>query len=172
MKINMIDGNRLIEALSLPSHDKRVLELLKELGLKRPVKDESYDGVSIIMEDPSGKERFEVYFDEDRETQKQKEGAYGNVDFYLNAIAVQSSDFISPPFGIEWSDSYEEIKAILGNKADYRDDKRYKKIWKFKDDEKEYRFVIRFNKDYVNIKNFLLLPHNNERKYTLEINKD
>jgi len=89
-----IDGNRLVEALSLPSHDKRVLNLLKDLGLKRPMKDENYDGVSIILEDPSGKEKFEIDFEEDCETEKQKQRAYGNVDFYLNAIAVKKSDII------------------------------------------------------------------------------
>ena len=78
-----------------PSHDKKVLELLKELGLKRPVKDENYDGVSILeeLEDESGY----LTFDEDCETQKQKERAYGNVDFYLNGISVKNSDLISPP---------------------------------------------------------------------------
>ena len=168
----MIDGNRLVEALSLPSHDKRVLELLKDLGLKRPVKDENYDGVSIIMEDPSGKEQFEVYFNEKCETEKQKQGFYGNVDFYLNAIAVKNSNIISPPFAIEWSDSYEEVKAILDKKANYKNDKKYRKIWILEDAEKKYLYDIRFSKEYSKIENFLLKSHNNERKYTLEINKD
>lgn len=168
----MIDGNRLVEALSLPSHDKRVLDLLKELGLKRPVKDENYDGVSIIMEDPSGEERFEVYFNEKCETERQKKGVYGNVDFYLSAIAVKNSHFISPPFGIEWSDSYEEVKAILGKKANYKNEKKYRKIWLLKDNEKEYLNNIRFSKNYSTLENFLLKSHDNEIKYTLEINKD
>ncbi len=47
----MIDGNRLVGALSLPSHDKRVLDLLKDLELKRPVKDENYDGNSYCPKD-------------------------------------------------------------------------------------------------------------------------
>ena len=167
----MIDGNRLVEVLSLPSHDKKVLELLKELGLKRPVKDENYDGVSIVMEDPSGKERFEIYFDEDTETEKQKKGIYGNVDFYLNGATVRKSDGILPPFGIEWSDSYEEIKAILGKKADLTN--KYKdKIWLLEDDEKKYLLNMGFTTEEWKIKEWGISSYNNDRQYKMLINKD
>jgi len=165
----MIDGNRLVEALSLPSHDKRVLALLKELGLKRPAKDENYDGVSIILEDPSGQEGFEIDFDEDHETEKQKKGFYGNADFYLNGITIFPSDSISPPFGIQWSDSYEEVKAILGRKADYiNEDKN--KIWILEDDEKKYILNMNFKDDQI--VRITLLPYNSDIKYEFFENKD
>ncbi len=165
----MIDGNRLVEALSLPSHDKRVLNLLKDLGLKRPVKDEDYNGVVLTMEDPSGKERFEIDFDEKAKTKKQKEGAYGNVDFYLNAISISPSDFISPPFGIQWSDSYEEVKAILGKKADYKN-KYNDKIWILDDNEK--RYILNINFDENQITSVALLPYNFDIKYRFIENED
>ena len=165
----MIDGNRLVEVLSLPSHDKRVLDLLKELGLKRPVKDENYDGVSIIMEDPSGQEGFELDFDEDCETQKQKERAYGNVDFYFNGVTIFPSDAISPPFGIQWSDSYEEVKAILGKKADYLNEDK-NKIWILDDDEKKYILNINFKDNKV--ARITLLPYNFDIKYEFIKNID
>ena len=165
----MIDGNRLVEALSLPSHDKRVLELLKELGLKRPVKDENYDGVVLTMEDPSEEERFEIDFDEKCKTEKQKEGAYGNVDFYLNAIAVQNTDFITPPFGIDWSDSYEEVKSILESKADYTN-KYNDKIWILNDDEKKYILNISFGENKIS--SITLLPYNFDIKYKFINNED
>ena len=165
----MINGNRLVEALSLPSHDKRVLELLKELGLKRPVKDENYNGVSILEELNNEKGYFT--FNEKCRTKKQKDKAYGAVDFYLNGITIQSSDFISPPFGIEWSDSYEEVKAILGRKADFKN-KRDNKIWLLADEEKEYRLNIAFYDSFNDIKKFSLSPHDEDIVYTTEANQD
>ena len=166
----MIDGNRLVEALSLPSHDKRVIELLKELGFKRPMKDENYDGVAIIYRDEN--EYFQIDFDEDIETDKQKNNDYGIVDFYLNIISFRKNDIFTPPFGIEWSDGYEEVKAILDKKADYKDSKRCKKTWILEDTEKKYILNIQFNLDYNSIKKITLLPFNSERKYTLEKNED
>ena len=165
----MIDGNRLVEALSLPSHDKRVLELLKELGLKRPVKDENYDGVSILEELNNEKGYFT--FDEKCETKKQKDKAYGAVDFYLNGITIQSSDFISPPFGIGWSDSYEEVKAILGRKADFTN--KYKhKIWILDDDEKKYLLNIAFTQNGVSIRKWGVSPYDDDFQYKMLVNKD
>jgi len=158
----MIDGNRLVEVLSLPSHDTRVVNFLKDLGLKRPVKDEDYNGVVLTMEDPSEKERFEIDFDEKCKTKKQIAGAYGNVDFYLNAITVQNSDLITPPFGIDWNDSYEEVKSIMDSKADYTN-KYNDKIWILNDDEKKYILNIGFGENKIS--SITLLPYNFDIKY-------
>ena len=163
----MIDGDRLVEALSLPSHDKRVLELLKELGLKRPVKDENYDGVSILEELDDESAYFT--FNEKQRTTKQKAKAYGAVDFYLNGVTIFPSNLISPPFGIQWSDSYEEAKAILGKKADYINEDK-DKIWILDDGEKKYILNMGFKDG--RIYRITLLPYNNDIKYEFFKNED
>jgi len=165
-----IDGNRLVEVLSLPSHDKRVLSLLKELGLKRPVKDENYNYVAIVLTDPTGAGSFEIDFDEDCETEKQKNGAYGNVDFYLNAIAINNNIKISPPFGIDWDNSYEICKRKLNKKADFQN-KKGDKLWLLSDNEKEYILNISFLDDGT-IKRYIILPFNTDRKYVLIKNEE
>ena len=167
MKIN---GDRLVEALSLPSHDKRVLDLLKDLGLKRPVKDENYDYVSIILTDPTGEESFEIDFDEDCKTEKQKSGAYGNIDFYLNGIAIHSNSKITPPFEINWDDDYQNIKAKIGKRADFLN-KYGHKLWLLEDSEKKYLLNVAFLENGT-AKKYTLLPYNEDRTYVFTENKE
>lgn len=170
--MEIIDGNRLVEALALPSHDKRVLSLLKELGLKRPMKDENYDGVSHfeIIED----EKSELMFDEKQITQKQQSGAYGKAEFYLNQIAVGSKDLITPPYGIEWGDDYATVKNKIGKKADYGNEyKKTQRSWLLEDEEKKFFLRIVFdNEKFEKLISYSMAPFDKDVNYTMPINEE
>jgi hypothetical protein len=167
-----IDGDRFVEALSLPSYDKRVLTLLKELGLKRPMKDENYNYVSINK--VTSDEKVEIEFDEDLETLKQKESFYKNVDFFLQGITVNKDEKYFPPMNLNWDDSYEKVKEKIGKKADFKNEKgKYKrKIWLLEDEEKRYFLNMAFDNDFIQIMNFTLIPYNSERKYVSPKNEE
>jgi hypothetical protein len=167
-----IDGDRFVEALSLPSYDKKVLSLLKELGLKRPMKDENYNYVSV--NEVTSDEKVEFGFNEKLKTLKQKKGFYKNVDFFLQGITVGSDDKFSPPMGIKWDNSYERVKKEIGKKADFKDEEgRYKrKLWLLEDQEKKYFLNISFNNEFSKIMNFTLIPHDDKVKYIMPKNEE
>lgn len=169
--MEQINGNRLVEVLSLPSHDKKVLSLLKELGLKRPMKDENYNGVRIYGELDYGY----FLFEEDLVTEKQRNGNYGRVDFYLNEIAVGNKQTnITPPYDINWKDDYATVKKKIGKKADYNNEyTKEQKSWLLEDEEKKFFLRIVFeNEKFENIKEYSMTPFDKDIEYTMPINEE
>ena len=167
-----IDGDRFLEVLCLPSYDEKVLSLLKDLRLKRPMKDEDYNYVCISRE--TDDEKVEIDFTEELRTIKQKQGFYKNVDFFVADISIQRDEKYSLPFGILWDDSYEKVKEKIGKKADFKieNGRNRRKIWMLKDEDKEYLLNINFYDDYKEIKFFLLGAYDNDVKYLMPKNEE
>jgi hypothetical protein len=169
--MEIIDGTRLVEALALPSHDKKVLSLLKELGLKRPMKDENYDGISTYAE----LDHAYFLFNESIITEKQRSNAYGKIDFYVKEISVKHKQTnISPPFDIEWGDNYDTVKQKIGKKADYGNEyTKEQKSWLLEDEEKIFFLRMIFdNTKFERLITYSMAPFNKDANYTMPINED
>ena len=108
----LIDGNNMIELLSLPEWDDRVLDMLEEFGEERPKVIDGNTTIFITRKDYG----FEMMFDEVVSTKKQIE-MEGQGNLYLNQIVLKRETKIKLPFGIETSDNYEVICTKIGRKA-------------------------------------------------------
>ncbi len=130
----LIDGNNMIELLSLPEWDDRILDMLEEFGEKRPVYDPNDTTIFIK---PAGYD-IEMMFDARNRTEKQKEMA-GQGNLYFNQIILKNITTIKLPFSIEMGDNYETISKKIGKKADYTN--KYDSVsrhWLLDDGEKQY----------------------------------
>ncbi|MBU3013275.1 hypothetical protein KO488_00805 [Poseidonibacter lekithochrous] len=136
----LLDGNNMIEMLSLPEWDDRVLDMLEEFGEERPKVIDGNTTIFITRKDYG----FEMMFDEVASTEKQKENI-GQGNLYFNQIILKNDTKIKLPFGIETSDNYEAICKKIGKKADSKN--KYVKNrfrWILNDKEKEYFINIVF----------------------------
>lgn len=130
----LLDGNNMIELLSLPEWDERILDMLEEFGEERPVYDPNDTTIFIK---PAGYD-IEMMFDDWTTTEKQKKMA-GQGNLFLSQISLKNTTKIKLPFGIEAGDNYETISKKIGKKADYTN--KYDSVsrhWLLDDGEKQY----------------------------------
>ena len=144
----LIDGNNMIELLSLPEWDDRVLDMLEEFGEERPKVIDGNTTIFITRKDYG----FEMMFDEVVSTKKQIE-MEGQGNLYLNQIVLKRETKIKLPFDINVNDNYKTIAKKIGKKANYKNKHRDEKLhWLLDDGEKKYFIGIDFeNNSYEKI---------------------
>jgi len=157
----LLDGNNMIELLSLPEWDDRILDMLEEFGEERPV----YDPESTSFITPQGY-GFEMMFTTRLHTEKQKEMA-GQGNLFLSQIVLHDDTTIKLPFGIAMGDDYESISQKIGKKVDYKnkyDDTRL--TWLLDDGEKKYFLGCNFeDNSFHELKRLSLTLFDKEMNY-------
>ncbi|XOB63271.1 hypothetical protein ACMC56_05540 [Campylobacterota bacterium DY0563] len=158
----LLDGNNMIELLSLPEWDEKIIDMLEEFGEERPVYDPNDTTIFIK---PAGYD-IEMMFDDWIITDKQKEMA-GQGNLYFNQIILKNTTKIKFPFGIEAVDNYKTISKKIGKKADYTnkyDDTRL--TWLLDDGEKKYFLGCNFDDQSFNtLKRISLTLYDKEIDY-------
>lgn len=158
----LIDGNNMIELLSLPEWDDRILDMLEEFGEERPVYDPNDTTIFIK---PAGYD-IEMMFDESCHTLRQKEDV-GQGNLYFNQITLNYTTKIKLPFGIKAGDNYETISQKIGKKADYKN--RYITHyyhWVLDDGKKTYSLNCDFTDESLTSWNQIWFQlHDKDRNY-------
>lgn len=136
----LIDGNNMIEMLSLPEWDDRIIDMLEEFAEKRPVLGINDTDVFIM---PDGY-NLQMMFDERCITDDQLKLKSGG-NLYLNQISINQPSKIILPFKLEFSDSYEIMSQKIGRKPDFRNKRKKEKFnWLLEDDSKKYFLHVEF----------------------------
>ncbi|WP_320033433.1 hypothetical protein [Halarcobacter sp.] len=157
-----LDGNNMIELLSLPEWDEKIIDMLEEFGEERPVYNPEQSYVFVTLKDYG----LEMMFETDCLTPKQKEHA-GEGNLWLNQIVFNDETTIKLPFNLEIGDNYETISKKIGKKADYTnkyDDTRL--TWLLDDGEKKYFLGCNFDDQSFNtLKRISLTLYDKEINY-------
>ncbi|WP_428746075.1 hypothetical protein [Sulfurimonas sp.] len=158
----LIDGNNMIELLSLPEWDERVVAMLEEFGEERPVYNPEQSYVFITLKDYG----LEMMFETDALTPKQKENE-GQGNLYLNQISLSNKTTIKLPFDLEIGDDYDTVVKKLGKDANYENsDTKELLYWLLDDGEKKYFINVNFeDASYEKLKNIFLDPYSEDIEY-------
>ncbi|WP_428746076.1 hypothetical protein [Sulfurimonas sp.] len=157
-----LDGNNMIELLSLPEWDERVVAMLEEFGEERPVYNPEDRTVFIKPEGYF----LELMFEDDAMTSKQKEHA-GEGNLYLNQIILSNKTTIKLPFNLEIGDDYDTVVKKVGVKADYKNKYGDETLhWLLDDGEKKYFLNIDFEDNlYKKLKQLSIIPYSDSINY-------
>ena len=108
-----ITKDTFMDILGLPEWDDRVIAVLEQLELEKPVVKEG----EVYAYLSSKKYGIDLMFDYDCITPEQKE-MEENANLYLNQISFEENTSLLLPFGINMGDSYDTIVEKVGREPD------------------------------------------------------
>ncbi|MDD3597419.1 hypothetical protein [Sulfuricurvum sp.] len=143
-----ITGDSLLELLLIPMTDTKMVETIDALGWEQPVMDERY--LEELSIDIGGSKQGGILFDF-----KEPNGHTPDGEPCLVQIDFYHDQKVKAPFGLLFSDNYQQCCEKIGHKADYNselDDDM--KIWII---DKKYILTINFkNSELSNIRSFII----------------
>jgi len=108
-----ITKDTFIDILGLPEWDEKIIEILEQLELERPILDK--DEVDKFLN--SNKYGIELFFDKSVTTDLQKELEYTDTIF-LDHVSFNKNTTLMMPYNIEIGDDYETIVLKIGRESD------------------------------------------------------
>jgi len=136
-----------VELLHLPSYDEKVEAMLKTLGAPKPIIDKRFkedSGNSIVVRDPG----VELFFsDSSKSKDKEIVDLYPPGTIIFGAALIFWHTELVVPFGLEMTDSYDDIVKKIG-KPTYSTEYVDQKIWLFtRNDGIKYLVYVMFKSD-------------------------
>ncbi|WP_428737578.1 hypothetical protein [Sulfurimonas sp.] len=130
-----LDGNNMIELLSLSKHDKRIVEMLEELGKYSAINESQESTIFVPLENYGA----EIMFDSKNCVTKQP------TKLHLNQIKLTSQTSIKLPFDLNIGDDYQTVVKKIGQEESYKNKFMNNRLhWDMNDGLKKYKMNINF----------------------------
>ncbi len=151
-----ITAEEIIDLISLPLTDIKVIETLDALGIEQPVLDEEYKMEGELWTEGEEKIGVAILFAESDMRRDDGEPLVEQIDFY-------HEEKVPFPLGLHKSDGYETVIKKLGRKPDFCIKLTpWRKQWVFPFDDKELVYAIHFKSNMKSIDSLVVAEFDRE----------